>query len=122
MRMEGELTPDFHQKIIYNPFYILGLRSDSTKAEVEQRARWLLDRLAECPGQEETYTTPLGRFPLTRSRVDEALHELEQPSRRLMHEVWAHLEPGPEDPPSPRVPEPNRQPFDWSRLRRLVGW
>lgn len=118
----GEIMPDFRERIITNPFYILGLRPDNTKAEIEERARWLIDRLAVHPGPEETYATPLGRFPLTRGLVDDALKELGQPTRRLSHEIWAHLEPGLEETPPAALPGQDLKPFDWSRLRLLVGW
>ena len=87
---------DAHARIGDNPFYVLGLRPDCTRAEVERAGqKWLamLDVGLKAAG---SYATPLGGRERTADKVRLAMAELRDPERRLVHEIWAALDPDPE--------------------------
>jgi hypothetical protein len=72
-----------------NPFFVLGLRADATRAEIEREGAKLLAMLASGLEGAAQADTPLG--PLTRDAesIRAALAELRDPERRLAHEWWA---------------------------------
>lgn len=78
-------------RIARNPFYVLGLPVGCSRAEVEREGQKLLGMLAVGLSAARTYDTPLGALPRTAEAVREAMAELRDPERRLMHEMWARL-------------------------------
>jgi hypothetical protein len=84
------------QRIAQNPFYVLGLAVDCSRAEIEREGQKLLGMLALDLAAALTYRSPLGEHPRTAEAVREAMAELRDPERRLMHEMWARLQPGPD--------------------------
>jgi hypothetical protein len=77
-----------------NPFYVLGLRPDCARAEVEREGQKLIGMLELELSSATTYRSPVGVHRRTPELVREAMAELRDPNRRLLHELWATLEPG----------------------------
>lgn len=76
-----------------NAFHVLGLSPDSDRAAVEREGQKLLGLLALGLAQAATYDTPLGPRPRTQEQVRQAMADLRDPSRRLLHEFWAAIPP-----------------------------
>jgi hypothetical protein len=72
-----------------NPFFVLELPPDASRAEIERQGAKLLAMLAANVEGAGACETPLG--PLTRDAdaVRAALAALRDPARRLAHEWWA---------------------------------
>lgn len=85
---------DPRRRILFNPFYVLGVPVEATRAEVEREGQKLLGMLALGLSPAATYDTPLGPAPRTPEAVREAMAELRDPERRLMHELWARVPAG----------------------------
>jgi hypothetical protein len=84
------------QRFAANPFYVLGLRPECSRADVEREGQKLLGMLElELRGASE-YRSPIGVHRRSPELVREAMAELRDPNRRLLHELWATLEIGPE--------------------------
>jgi hypothetical protein len=97
-----------------NPFYVLGLPTTATRAEVEREGQKLLAMLELGLESVQTYATPAGAGIRTADKVREATAELRDPSRRLRHELWAsapaeapaaHAEAMLTGEPAPRWPD-----------------
>jgi hypothetical protein len=109
-----------------NPFYVLGLRPDATRVEIERQGAKLLGMLELKLKSALTYPTPLGRSERTADKVRQAMAELRDPERRLGHELWARLDPQsappegsdatPPEAPRPKADEP------WSEALTALGW
>jgi hypothetical protein len=78
-------------RFVENAFFVLGLGRDASRAEVERTGQRLLAELTI--GREATlhYDTPLGPQRRTPDRVRQALAELRDPARRILHEAWAQV-------------------------------
>jgi hypothetical protein len=74
-----------------NPFFVLELPPDATRADVERAGQRLLGELAVGREAARYFATPLGRTERTPERVREAMAELRAPVTRLCHELWAVL-------------------------------
>ncbi len=106
--MSGERFSD-------NPFYILGLRPDCSRADLEREGQKLLAMLELKLEAARHYPTPLGPRPRTADSVRQAMAELRDPQRRLLHELWAQLPAtaltdARRRPPRRRPPPPARRP------------
>jgi hypothetical protein len=118
------------QKIRNNPFYVLGLRPDVSRTEVERQGSKLLGMLELNLKSVQSYPTPLGPMPRSAELVRQAMAELRDPSLRLGHELWARLDPAkvaapavieadddlPADPARPRADAP------WPEAFAALGW
>jgi hypothetical protein len=105
--------------MLENPFYVLDLRPDCTRIEVERSGQKLLAMLELGLSAAKTYKTPLGEMERTQEKVRLAMAELRDPLRRLDHEVWARIEPTtPVTPPRPSAAKAE----PWVGARRLGGW
>ena len=82
---------DPRRRILHNPFYVLGLPVAASRVEVEREGQKLLGMLALGLSAACTYDTPLGPAPRTPEAVREAMAELRDPERRLIHELWARV-------------------------------
>ncbi len=80
-------------RIAANPFFVLGLRPDCGRADVEREGQKLLAMLEVGLSPARTYPSPLGVHERSAERVREAMAELRDPERRLIHELWATLPP-----------------------------
>ncbi len=87
MRARGKVG----HRIADNPFHVLGLAPDCSRAEIEREGQKLLGMLELGLSAAKTYDSPLGRFERTPEKVREAMAELRNPDRRLSHELWARL-------------------------------
>jgi hypothetical protein len=72
-----------------NPFYVLELAPDCSRAEVERAGQRLLGMLELDLAGARAYLTPFGRGHRDAAKVREAMAELRDPQRRLFHELWA---------------------------------
>jgi hypothetical protein len=79
------------ERFLENPFYILGLERDASRSEVERTGQRLLAELTIEREATLHYDTPLGPARRTPDRVRQALAELRDPARRILHEAWAQV-------------------------------
>lgn len=80
-------------RLANNPFYVLGLRPTCARAEVEREGQKLLGMLELGLAGSDRYRSPLGEHRRGPEHVREAMAELRDPDRRLVHELWATLDP-----------------------------
>lgn len=83
------------ERLAHNPFYVLELDPECSRAEVERQGQKLLGMLELELSAASHYDTPLGRQRRTPEQVRAAMAELRDPDRRLLHELWATLAPTP---------------------------
>lgn len=114
------------RRIRDNPFYVLGLRPDATRVEIERQGAKLLGMLELKLKSALTYPTPLGPSERTEDKVRQAMAELRDPERRLGHELWARLDPVSAPPPDPdATPDeapPPRAEAPWAEALAAFGW
>lgn len=103
------------QRFRENPFYVLGLRPDCSRADLEREGQKLLAMLELQIEAARTYATPLGPMPRTADAVRQAMAELRDPQRRLLHELWAQL-PATAEAPAPAVGTPHVTPAPQSTI------
>lgn len=114
------------EKVKENPFYVLGLRPDATRTEIEREGQKLLGMLELSLQSAARYVTPMGTFERTADKVRRAMAELRDPERRLEHEMWARLDPGGAKaaPAESEAPERPRRRADapWRGALAALGW
>ncbi|MBL4689067.1 MAG: hypothetical protein JKY37_31030 [Nannocystaceae bacterium] len=117
-------------RIADNPFYVLELSPTCAAVEVERQGNKLIAMLALGLVEAESYDTPFGVRPRTEDAVRTALAGLRDPEQRLVHEIWASLDPtgpiehvaedhGPTDVPSSSDAAAHQ---GWPDAMRLFGW
>ncbi|HND09298.1 MAG TPA: hypothetical protein PKL17_07050 [Pseudomonadota bacterium] len=79
------------ERFLENPFYVLGVRPECSRAEMEREGQKLLGMLEIGLPSAKKYKTPLGEAERTPEMVRQAMAELRDPQRRLLHELWAQL-------------------------------
>lgn len=80
------------ERVVCNPFYVLGLTPAARASDLSMRFASLRDRCDTTA--EVTFTTPLGPQPLTLNTLRWAAAELRDRDRRLIHEMrYVPLEP-----------------------------
>jgi hypothetical protein len=89
-----------------NPFYVLGVRPDAPRTEVEREGQKLLGMLELGLASAARYATPVGPGERTADKVRRAMADLRDPEKRLGHELWARLDPVPLT--SPVAPAPGQ--------------
>lgn len=116
--------PSAADKIRDNPFYVLGLRPEATRQQVEREGQKLLGMLELELASAARYLTPVGPGERTVDKVRIAMAELRDPERRLGHELWARLEPTPLPAVTTETPERPRRKADapWEGALALLGW
>lgn len=72
-----------------NPFLVLELAPEAGREAVERQGEKLLSMLAAGLAAARRYPTPLGPRERSPEAVREALAELRDPDKRLVHEWWA---------------------------------
>ncbi len=72
-----------------NPFLVLSLPPGAGIEQVERQGQKIMMMLAAGIPDAASYDTPLGPRKLTEEMVREAVAELRDPDRRLVHEWWA---------------------------------
>ena len=78
-------------RLQHNPFFVLGVPANATRAEVEREGTKLLGMLELGLASAATYQTPVGPMKRTADDVREAMAALRDPERRLAHELWAQV-------------------------------
>ncbi len=104
------------ERLSQNPFFVLGLSPDAARAEIEREGQKLLGMLELGLSAARRYSSPIGTHERTSEVVREAMAELRDPERRLVHELWARL-PLPSlvgtadqsTPTEPAEPEPSSE-------------
>lgn len=121
--MAGKPTmADAQRRLVENPFYVLGLRPECSRLDVEREGQKLLGMLELRLKSAAIYMTPLGPQPRSAERVRAAMAELRNPDRRLLHEFWARLPPRPEPPKPPEPPRPEHDLGRFSAAFAAHGW
>lgn len=101
------------ERLAHNPFYVLELDPECSRAEVERQGQKLLGMLELELSAASHYDTPLGRQRRTPEQVRAAMAELRDPDRRLLHELWATLGPKPlSNAESPDAQDPENEALD----------
>jgi hypothetical protein len=100
----GEHSDAARQRLASNPFYVLELRPDCSRADVERQGQKLIGMLELELSGALRYGSPLGEHPRSSQLVRAAMAELRDPNRRLLHELWATLEPNTSVPASESDP------------------
>ena len=103
-----------NERVTQNPFHVLGLGPEATRAEIEGEGQKLLAMLELGLDGAGRYATPLGDATRTAEDVRRALAELRDPVRRLEHELWARLRGSP--------PARRPRPPSFEAARRKLGW
>lgn len=80
-------------RLVDNPFYVLEIAADCSRAEVERAGQKLLAMLELDLAGARAYSTPFGTGQRDAAKVREAMAELRDPQRRLFHELWAQTRP-----------------------------
>jgi curved DNA-binding protein CbpA len=124
----GRPPPDAAlERVRENPFYVLGLRPDATRAEIEREGQKLLGMLELTLHSAARYATPVGPAERTADKVRRAMAELRDPERRLEHEMWARLDPAAVAPTAEgrdaRAPSVRRRAdAPWPNALARLGW
>ena len=81
------------ERLARNPFFILGLQPGAGRAAAEQAGQRIRAMLEMGVAGADRYLTPLGERVRDLDLVRQAMHEMQDPATRAVHEVWARLEP-----------------------------
>lgn len=81
-------------RLLDNPFYVLELAPECSRAEVERAGQKLLAMLELDLAGAHAYPSPFGSGRRDPAKVREAMAELRDPQRRLFHELWVIAQPG----------------------------
>ena len=76
------------EELANNPFLVLELTVEATRAEVERAGQKLLAQLAIGVSSVKSYQTPFGARTRDESKVRMALSALRDPEQRVLHELW----------------------------------
>lgn len=99
-----------------NPFFILELKTDASRLDVERAAQRLLGLLAISAQGADEYQTPVGPGRRDADSVRQALGRLRDPLQRVRYELWANVRP-------PAIPEPTESlTVAWEAGARALGW
>lgn len=105
------MSTDGRTRVTHNPFVVLGLAPDATRAEAERQASLLLGQLALGLAAARRYRSPLGEHERTPDDVRQAIAALRDPTRRVLAEVWAATPaetlPAPDAPDAPPAAWPD---------------
>lgn len=98
-----------------NPFFVLEVKPDASRAEFERAGQKLLALLEIGSDAACRYQTPLGLAERDADAVRQALAMLRDPGERALHELWARVAPIRSEPL--RELEPG-----WDEAERALGW
>ncbi|HEY4175734.1 MAG TPA: hypothetical protein VGM90_02820 [Kofleriaceae bacterium] len=104
-----------------NPFFVLGLKPDTSRIELEREAQKLLGMLELGFAEARLYSTPVGPRERTPELVRAAVAALRDPYRRLVAELWARHAPPMRAADDPRD-DPDEEAAQLIGLRRELGW
>ena len=100
-----------------NPFFVLELKPDASRLEVERAAQRLLGLLTIGAQGADQYQTPLGSAHRDADTVRQALSRLRDPLQSVRYELWANVRPV-------AVPETTTESLTsaWEVGARALGW
>ncbi len=99
-----------------NPFFVLELKADASRLDVERAAQRLLGLLIIGAQGADEYPTPLGPGRRDADSVRQALGRLRDPLQRVTYELWA-------DVPPLAAPETTESlTAAWEAGARALGW
>ena len=99
-----------------NPFFVLELKSDASRLDVERAAQRLMGLLAISAQGADEYQTPVGPGRRDADAVRQALGRLRDPAQRVRYELWANVSLV----AVPRTEENLTAP--WEVGARALGW
>ena len=99
-----------------NPFFVLGVGTQASRAEVERAGQKLLALLALGSTGAEHYETPLGPATRDADSVRQALAALRDPNERVSNELWANVSTVPGETGRRDRAEA------WEAAERALGW
>jgi hypothetical protein len=105
-------------RLLGNPFYVLGLAPECSRAEIERAGQKLLAMLELDLAGAGIYPTPLGQARRDAAKVREAMAELRDPQRRLFHELWVCGAP----PATDAAIADEVRPTGFSAALTALGW
>jgi hypothetical protein len=76
-----------------NPFFVLELKANASRVEVERSGQRLLGLLAIAAQGADEYQTPFGPARRDADAVRQALGCLRNPAQRVRYELWANVAP-----------------------------
>lgn len=100
--------------IHHNPFWVLEIKFDASRAEAERAGQRLLALLEIGSESARRFTTPLGIGERTTDTVRLALSELRDPVERIAHELWNIL-------PYENCAMLDESPV-WENMEQALGW
>jgi hypothetical protein len=80
------------ERVLENPFYVLGIAPNATREDAERQGRKLLGQLELRVASVGRYWTPLGEQERSAERVRDALAKFRDPDKRLMSALWAEVQ------------------------------
>lgn len=100
-----------------NPFFVLELKADASRLDVERAAQRLLGLLAIGAQGADEYQTPFGPARRDADTVRQALSRLRDPLQRVRYELWANVRPV-------AAPETTTESLTaaWEVGARALGW
>lgn len=99
-----------------NPFFVLEVKTDATRADVERAGQRLLAQLSIGAQGATDYATPLGKCKRDADMVRQALVALRDPAQRLAHELWANIAPLNKSERAPNLTA------KWEHAESGLGW
>jgi hypothetical protein len=99
-----------------NPFFVLEVRTEASRADVERAGQKLLGLLALGSASAGHYDTPLGPATRDADSVRQALASLRDPSERVVHELWANIAQ------SASGTRTEKAGVAWTAAERALGW
>lgn len=87
------MSAPYSKRIASNPFYVLELSPHCSAVEVQRQGNKWLAMLELSLVEAESYDTPFGVRIRTADAVRHAMAQLQDPDRRLVHELWAAMDP-----------------------------
>jgi hypothetical protein len=111
-----------HARLLDNPFYVLELAPDCSRAEVERAGQKLLAMLELDLAGAQAYASPLGSGRRDAAKVREAMAELRDPQRRLFHELWVLGRPWSDRPDADTMIAEPAADAGFGGARNTLGW
>jgi hypothetical protein len=99
-----------------NPFFVLELKADASRVDVERAAQRLLGLLAIGAQGADEYQTPFGPGRRDTDTVRHALGRLRDPTQRVTCELWANV------PPLAVAQTSESLTAAWETGARALGW
>jgi hypothetical protein len=109
-------APDLLAAWRANPFFVLGVNTRASRAEVERAGQKLLGLLAVGSAAAARYDTPFGPATRDADSVRAALATLRDPAERVIHELLANIVHRDVAPRSENPAQP------WEAAGRAIGW